>query len=242
MKERSPATIVDTRKAVVFDLFHTLVSLRSAWGDKLPRVHEILGVSGEAWRKQLERKLHELYTDGKTDAFSATAEMARAIDPTISNRTIESAVQSIVETFAGALMRVPAESIEVLTLLKAKGKRIGLVSNASVMEVTAWDRSPLAPFFDSVIFSCYAGCVKPDPKIYEMCLGDLGVVPAECVFVGDGGSEELEGARDLGMTAIMIAGFIREVFPRMIEERRKHADFMIEHLDELLRDCTGLQA
>lgn len=240
MKKRNAATIVDTRKAIVFDLFHTLVSLRSTWGDKLPRVHEILGVSGEAWRKQLERKLRELYTDGKTDAFSATAEMARAIDPAIPDRAIRSAVQSIVETFAGALIRVPVETIEVLTLLKARGKRIGLVSNASVMEVSAWDRSPLAPFFDSAVFSCYAGCVKPDPRIYEMCLGDLGVVPAECVFVGDGGSDELEGARDLGMATIMIAGFIRAVFPAMIEERRKHADFMIERLDELLRDYAGL--
>jgi putative hydrolase of the HAD superfamily len=173
------------------------------------------------------------------DAFSATAEMARAIDPTIPDCVIKAAVESITETFAGALIRVPAETMEVLTLLKARGKRIGLVSNASTMEVAAWDRSPIAQLFDSTVFSCDVGYVKPDRRIYETCIDHLGVVPEECVFVGDGGSEELEGARDIGMVTIMIAGLIRGIWPGRIEERRKHADLMIEHLSELLSGTGG---
>ncbi len=117
--------------------------------------------------------------------------------------------------------------------MKARGKKIGLVSNASVMEISAWNRSPLAPLFDSTLFSCFVGCVKPDRRIYEICMDELGVTPEQCVFVGDGASNELEGARDLGITAIMIAGLIRDVWPERIEERRQHADLMIEHLDEL---------
>ena len=108
------------------------------------------------------------------------------------------------------------------------------------MEVAAWDRSPIAQLFDSAVFSCYVGYVKPDRRImYETCIDHLGVVPEECVFVGDGGSEELEGARDLGMATIMIAGLIRGMWPGRIEERRKHADLMIENLSELLSDAGG---
>jgi putative hydrolase of the HAD superfamily len=176
------------------------------------------------------------------DAFAAIAEMARAIDPNIPDPVIEAAMHSIIDVFAGALTRVPRESVDVLTLLKARGKRIGLVSNASTMEVTAWNQSPLAPFFDSAIFSCYVGYLKPDRRIYEKCMGALGVTPEECVFIGDGGSEELEGARDLGMATIMIAGFIRDVFPGRIEERRRNADVMIERLAELITDDKGLEA
>ena len=211
-------------------------------GRQAPRVHEILGVSAESWRAQLELKLHDLYTDGQKDAFTAIEEIARAIDPTLSAEVIGTAVKSIVETFAGALMRVPAETMEVLALLKAQGKRIGLVSNASVMEVSAWNRSPIAPFFDAAVFSCYTGYVKPDRRIYEKCVNDLGVAARECVFVGDGGSEELEGAHDLGMATIMIAGLIRGIWPGRIEERRKHADLMIEHLRELIESEAGCQA
>jgi putative hydrolase of the HAD superfamily len=229
----SASIIVDGKKAVIFDLFHTLVSLQAAWGDRLPRVHEILGVSREAWVGQLGAKLHDLYVGKCLDAFEAVSEMARAIDPAIPDETIKKAVESITETFAGALIRVPVETEEVLASLKARGKRLGLVSNASVMEIAAWDRSPIAPLFDSALFSCFTGYVKPDRKMYEMSMDALDVTPEQCVFVGDGGSEELAGARDLGICAIMVAGMIRDVWPEKIEERRRHADLMIEHLREL---------
>ncbi len=166
--------IVRAKKAILFDLFHTLVSLKTTWGNRLPGVHEILGVSREAWRAQLEGRLHELYTGGMKDAFAAIAGMARAIDPNIPDPVIEAAMHSIIDVFAGALTRVPRESVDVLTLLKARGKRIGLVSNASTMEVTAWNQSPLAPFFDSAIFSCYVGYLKPDRRIYEKVHGCPG--------------------------------------------------------------------
>lgn len=228
------AQIVHTKKAVVFDLFHTLVSLKETWGDRLPRVHEMLGVSREAWSEQLERRLDDLYTGRRKDAYRVTAEMARAIDPAIPDTAIRTAAAAIVDTFAGALVMAPAESIEVLTSLKARGKRIGLVSNASTLEVGAWDRSPMAPLFDCAIFSCYVGYVKPDRRIYEACVTGLGVVPGECAFVGDGGSGELEGARNVGMAPIMVAEYVRDMWPGKIEERKRQADVMIERLSELL--------
>ena len=49
----------------------------------------------------------------------------------------------------------------------------------------------------------------------------------------DGGSNELEGARNAGMTTIMITGIIRELWPDRIADRRRHADFVIEQLTEL---------
>lgn len=55
---------------------------------------------------------------------------------------------------------------------------------------------------------------------------------AEAVFVGDGGSNELQEARDAGMTAIMVVGLIRELWPDEIPSRRKQADFVIERLSE----------
>jgi len=233
---KGPASkIVATKKAVIFDLFHTLVSLRATWGEGLPKVYEILGVTREAWGRQLGQKLHDLYVGKTLDAFQATAEMARAIDPAISDDAIRQAVETIVGTFAAALIRVPPETEEVLVRLKAQGKRLGLVSNASVLEIAAWRRSPIAPLFDSALFSCFVGCVKPDRRIYEMCMDELGATPGQCVFVGDGGSEELEGARGLGIFTIMMAGLIRGTWPlEKIEERRQHADLVIEHLDELI--------
>jgi putative hydrolase of the HAD superfamily len=64
----------------------------------------------------------------------------------------------------------------------------------------------------------------------------LGVEARQCLFVGDGGSRELEGARNLGITTVMITGIIREIWPERIKARQAQADYVIEWLNELIRD------
>ena len=62
----------------------------------------------------------------------------------------------------------------------------------------------------------------------------LGVRPQQCLFVGDGGSHELEGARNLGITTVMITGIIKENWPDRIDVRRPYADYVIERLNALV--------
>ena len=123
-----------------------------------------------------------------------------------------------------------------IKLMGVRGKKLGLISNADVMEVAAWDKSLIAGMFDTAVLSCRVGAAKPEPRIYEICLDRLGVTANEAVFVGDGGSSELRGAKAVGMTAVMIVGVIRELWPEKIEQRKPDADFVIEHLSELLSD------
>ncbi len=49
------------------------------------------------------------------------------------------------------------------------------------------------------------GLVKPDPAIYQLACQRLGVIPEDCRYVGDGGSNELTGADASGMRAVLIA-------------------------------------
>ncbi len=234
MMRRSLARTVQGKQAVVFDLFHTLTSLESTWGDGRPFTHQMLGVSKEAWHEQLLERSRDRLVGRERDPIQIVAAMAHAIDPAIRPESIRAAVANRIERFAAALTNVPQETIAVLEALKARGQKLGLISNADVMEVAAWHRSPIAPVFGAAVFSCEVGCVKPEPEIYRLCLDRLGVRPAQCVFVGDGGSRELEGARALGLTTVMITGIIREIWPEKIEERERHADFVIERLSELL--------
>lgn len=62
-----------------------------------------------------------------------------------------------------------------------------------------WPTSPLSTQFDAVSFSCVTGHRKPEPESYLTAIRQLGVEPEECLYVGDGGSQELTGAADLGM-------------------------------------------
>jgi putative hydrolase of the HAD superfamily len=93
----------------------------------------------------------------------------------------------------------------------------------------------MARLFDEAIFSCNVGYAKPNPKIYQICLDALSTTADMAVFVGDGGSNELQGAQEMGLTSIMITGIISELWPDRIPERKKHANYVIERLVELIQ-------
>jgi putative hydrolase of the HAD superfamily len=102
------------------------------------------------------------------------------------------------------------------------------------MEVAAWGDCPLAGLFDAEVFSCMVGCVKPERKIYDDCLRRLGLSAEECLFVGDGGSNELAGARDAGMSTVFVSGVIAELWPERVQQRLSLCDHHVEQVPEVL--------
>ena len=57
---------------------------------------------------------------------------------------------------------------------------------------------------DAKVGSRAHGRIKPDPSIFEAALGALGVAAEETAMVGDSYEDDIEGARALGMRAILL--------------------------------------
>ena len=55
---------------------------------------------------------------------------------------------------------------------------------------------------------------KPDPVIYHACTDLLGIPAENCLYVGDGGSQELETARSLGMQAVQATWYRKPGFEK----------------------------
>lgn len=106
--------------------------------------------------------------------------------------------------------RLHSEIIPMLTALKEKGILVGLISNCYFEEAEVIRNSELFPYFDGVYLSCEQGVKKPDEEIFRRCMKELSVQPEECVYVGDGGSYELETARSLGMKAVQAVWYLKE--------------------------------
>lgn len=70
--------------------------------------------------------------------------------------------------------------------------------------------SELYPFFDAVYLSYEQGVAKPNKEIFLRCVQELCVKPEECLYIGDGGSRELETARELGMHAMQAVWYLKE--------------------------------
>jgi putative hydrolase of the HAD superfamily len=116
--------------------------------------------------------------------------------------------------------------------LKDRGIKLGLISNCTEEEVQSWPGSKLAPYFDEVLFSYETGCAKPDPQIYELACSRLGVEAASCIFIGDGGSQELDGAKAAGMLACHAVWFLPESMRGSITAYKK-----IERPEQLFEIC-----
>jgi putative hydrolase of the HAD superfamily len=220
-------------RAVIFDLFHTLTSADVL---RLPGkgTSEILGVPRVAWNEQLLRYSDDRLRGKITDPFMIIARMARAIDRTISDETIREAVENRINRFRRALMNIEDSTRVTLRELRRVGKSLGLISNADVNEIAGWDDSPLKPYFDCVVFSCRVGYVKPERQIYERALKEFGVEARHILYVGDGGSDELRGAKDMGMNTVLTTHVIKQFWPERIVKARQYADFEINELTEII--------
>jgi putative hydrolase of the HAD superfamily len=94
------------------------------------------------------------------------------------------------------------DALPVLEELRRHALRIGLVSNGQRdLEEFALHHSLEV---DAIVGSKTHGRIKPHPSIFVAALRALGVSPGETVMVGDSYEDDIEGARALGMRAILV--------------------------------------
>jgi putative hydrolase of the HAD superfamily len=54
------------------------------------------------------------------------------------------------------------------------------------------------------VFSCDAGLRKPEAEVYLRMARELGISPASAVMVGDSRRSDYDGARTVGMEAVLL--------------------------------------
>jgi putative hydrolase of the HAD superfamily len=94
------------------------------------------------------------------------------------------------------------DALPTLEELRRHGLRIGLVSNGQrdLDEFSAHHSLDV----DAVVGSKSHGRTKPHPSIFVAALHALGVAPLETAMVGDSFEDDIEGARSLGIRAILL--------------------------------------
>jgi putative hydrolase of the HAD superfamily len=188
-------------RAVVFDLWNTL----AVWPEELSRDFR------RRWASRIGRSPEEI------DAvwYAAGAYERREsgpIAPALSSVHEALGVDSVdLDELVGWRVELARQAVipevgvvETLAELRRRGFRVGLISNCTEEVALVWTETRFAPLFDAAVLSATAGCMKPDRRIYEQVCAELGVEPSDCLFVGDGANDELRGARDVGMTPVLI--------------------------------------
>lgn len=193
--------------AVVFDMYGTLTpSLPKAlWDEQKRACADGIGVPADEWIAALDDTWHERVSGlfgGMPEAFRAVAERA-GYSPT--DEQVASAVEARLVAYVAAQQLRP-DTLETLRALRADGVKLALVSDCTDELPLAWNRMPLAEHFDATVFSCVERTRKPDPKLFRAAAQRLGLEPAQCLYVGDGGGDELDGSAAVGMLPVLLAG------------------------------------
>ena len=208
-------------RAVVFDLGGTLLDFNpdglpwlewertgllhahatfSAQGLDLPEdtfVRHVHGSLAHRWQQATEGGENLRLGDVLREACAACG-----VSP--ADAQIEEAVAQYIAPLDARVVIYP-DTLDTLDALRARGLRMGLVSNTmwpGVYHRRELDRFGLSPYLDHDVFSSDVGVWKPQPGIYRLSLDALGVRAQEAVFVGDTPEHDIVGAQGIGMRAV----------------------------------------
>ncbi|MCG7995200.1 MAG: HAD family hydrolase [Candidatus Thiodiazotropha taylori] len=221
-----------TYKAILFDLFGTLLSVSKAAKGQGQFTADILGLDRKAWNQACFSEHHDIVSS--TDHLEIVRRIAHSLDPSIPLDKVRQATDARQLRFDTALLEIEPGILSILQELKQQGFILGLISNASTGEVSAWPESPLAPLFTSVHFSCQQGVQKPDPEIYQMALAEMAITADSALFIGDGSSEEHSGAEACNIDSLLVTYFLDSSSELELKRRGEGSKGRIGHIRELL--------
>jgi putative hydrolase of the HAD superfamily len=192
-----------TYRAVLFDFFGTLSQavIRGPWHAAIARR---LGCDPDQFIAVLDRSFPARASGQLGSAEAAIAWVCHQLDIHPPPERIRAALRArISAVWADTGLR--PEAVPVLTALRASGLRTAVISDCAHELPCFMPALPVAPLLDTCVYSVEVGRCKPHPAMYHTACQRLGVAPFECLYVGDGGNQELSGAVAAGMRAVRLA-------------------------------------
>jgi len=228
-------------KAVLFDMFDTLVMIRknnNSYSPSLMRMYRYLNKNGVnvsfgIFQKAYVKSRDVLYA--KADAnleephFNVrVSETLKSLgynhevsSPIVASATAEFCTEFMTQVF------LDKNTKKLVQTLHGKYK-LGIISNFAIPECVnkLLKSHDLDILFDAIVVSGALNKRKPSPEIFEHTLKVLGVSASETVFVGNTLDADIDGAKAVGMKAIYVQRCRKKV-------EQGHPDLTIKSLSEL---------
>ncbi len=209
--------------AVTLDLWYTLLWFRpedrAGWRDaRLRLISRALGdargrpVSERAVSRTIGAEVRRLAREGskisRLDPAELLGRLAERLGPP-PRASLAAWAKDLSE--AGLASRPPNVNPEARAFLAALHRRripVAVVTNSARRPSTWADflrRQRVGPIADVITSSAW-GYGKPDPRIFRRAARTLGTAPARLVHIGDCWHADVEGARQVGATAVWYRG------------------------------------
>ncbi|MFC5651316.1 HAD family hydrolase [Paenibacillus solisilvae] len=219
-----------TVEAVIFDLDNTLINRKAAFQAYSERfIDQFVELSEQTDRAALLDYMREADQDGYRHKRELHEQFLQELTMKYAETTVDELLQFwFAEFFKSTVLMQGA--VELLMALRSQGIKLGLITNGSVHTQNAkLDQAQLRDFFDVIVVSDEVQIKKPDQRIFELALERLGAAAARTWYVGDHPVNDIKGARDAGLSAIWLSGFME--WDDTLEEPSAKIGSLLEILD-----------
>lgn len=207
-----------TMRGVFFDAAGTLFDLRAPVGESYARIAREFGVAvtGDQVNAAFRRVFHN--TPGLAFGPGRAPEDLRQLERQWWHDLVAQVFAGLgrfadFEAYFAALFaffadsthwQADPEAISLLAELKARGLKLGVISNFDARLYAILEGLGLSPYFDSITISSEAGYAKPATEIFQIALAKNLVPATEALHVGDSESLDVMGAQAAGIAAVLI--------------------------------------
>lgn len=236
----------------IFDLYGTLVDIHT--DEEMPMLWEKLALFYGYYDaiytpEELKTRYSELVTEresaeqGEDDVHEAHPEIK--IEQVFQALFREKGVDAdmTLAVHAGQFFRILSTEYiriydgvkQMLAMLKDAGKKIYLLSNAQRI-FTEYEMHTLgiAEYFDDIFISSECGVKKPDERFFRLLMDKHQLKTESCVMIGNDLSNDIGGARQIGLDAFYIHSNISPKLPRdekTQQEIKPEAEYVLMQMD-----------
>ncbi|WP_089936012.1 HAD family hydrolase [Candidatus Entotheonella palauensis] len=228
--------------AVVFDLFGTLV--RDFSRHSYDIVYQHMAQTLDAPLDDFRQAFGRSFQDRSVGVYDTIEQNISHVCVQLGLSPSSAAIQQAAAhryAFIRDTITPSQEVLDTLATLKQMGLRLGLISNCGPDVPQLWPQISLATHLDTALFSCRERLQKPAPELYHSACHRLQHPPSACVYVGDGSSEELTGAKQAGMVPVLKRTNLGNVYDHVRPEVDSWQGHAVDEIRELPALISQLQ-
>ncbi len=232
---------------VLLDAGDTILGPRTSFGDVYSAVLDELGLplDGRLLQICIAEVAHEIageiepgvdryrqFPGGQDEYWQhfSSRVLERATGAPISAEIAAGAVGKLGAAFLQpAAWQVFDDVVPALQALQADGVRLGIVSNWDSRLPHLLEQLELSSYFDYVGVSHLEGFEKPDPRLFEVVLGQMKIEHRNVLHVGDVPELDRAGADRAGIDSLLV-----DRYGRLARTHGAHAD--LSALPRIARD------
>lgn len=210
----------------IFDLYGTLVDIhtnenKSYLWEKMAEFYGFQGVSytGKELKaaylsfcEQENRALREKLLQERSRVSCPEIRIEKVFKDLYERKGMEPAEETVIFTaqmfriLSAKYIRLYDGALEVLQTLKAKGKKVFLLSNAQyVFTMPELHYLGIADCFDGIVISSCESCRKPDITLFEILISRYDLKIIESIMIGNDKVSDIQGAYQAGLDGLYIA-------------------------------------